>query len=75
VQFRRAGDGSWKVLEINARPAGGAVYAEQFGSRLVADWGGLLTGRLSPDEVDCTPIDLEIEFTQTLALVDQGGTA
>lgn len=72
VQFRRASDGTWKVLEINARAAGGAVYAEQFGGRLVADWGGLLTGRLSPAEVDRTRVDLEIEFTQTVVLVGEG---
>jgi hypothetical protein len=69
AQFRRANDGSWKVLEINARPAGGAVYAEQFGGGFVADWGGLLTGRLSPAEINRTPLDVEVEFTRTLVLV------
>ena len=68
VQFRKANDGSWKVLEINARPAGGSVYAEQFGGRLLADWGGLLTGRLTPADVDQTPLDIEITFTSKLEL-------
>jgi phosphoribosylamine-glycine ligase len=69
VQFRKAEDGSWKVLEINARPAGGSVYAEQFGGRLLADWAGLLTGRIGANDVDQTSIDLEIAFESKLALV------
>ena len=68
VQFRRATDGSWKALEINARPAGGSVYAEQFGGKLLADWGGLLTRRITPSQVDQTPIDIEIAFTSKLEL-------
>lgn len=68
VQFRMANDGSWKALEINARPAGGSVYAEQFGGRLLADWGGLLTGRITTAEVDQTPLDIEIAFTSKLEL-------
>lgn len=62
IQFRKASDDSWKVLEINARPAGGSVYAEQFGSALLAEWGGLLTGRLTPDMVSKPNIDLEVEI-------------
>lgn len=69
VQFRQAVDGSWKALEINARPAGGSIYAEQFGGRLIADWGGLLTGRITPDQVDRTPLDIEIAFENNLSLV------
>src|SRR3546814_3030735 len=37
AQFRRAEDGRWLLLEINARPAGGVVYAEQVGCGLIAD--------------------------------------
>lgn len=72
IQFRRARDDSWKVLEINPRAAGGAVYADPFGGRLVADWGGLISGRLTPEAVDRSPLDITLAFTQTLALVDQG---
>src|SRR3546814_359097 len=49
AQFRRAEDGRWLLLEINARPAGGVVYEAQVGCSLLADWAGLLTGRLTPD--------------------------
>jgi len=63
AQFRRAVDGTWKLLEINARPAGGVVYADQVGCRLVADWAGLLTGRLSADTVDRSVIDTEVAFS------------
>ena len=61
-QFRRADDDSWKLLEINARPAGGVVYADQVGCHLVSDWGGLLTGRLTPEQIDRSIIDTEVSF-------------
>lgn len=61
-QFRRAEDDSWKLLEINARPAGGVVYADQVGCNLVGDWGGLLSGRLTPDRIDRSIVDTEVSF-------------
>lgn len=63
AQFRRAEDGRWILLEINARPAGGVVYADQVGCRLIADWAGLLTGRLMPETIDRTEIDTEVAFS------------
>ena len=63
AQFRRAVDGTWKLLEINARPAGGVVYADQVGCGLVADWAGLLTGRLSAATIDRPAIDTEVAFS------------
>jgi len=70
LQFRKACDDSWKILEINARPAGGSVYAEEFGSKLLGDWGGILTGRLRPHEVTAPAIDLEIRKTTVHSIVD-----
>lgn len=61
-QFRRAEDDGWKLLEINARPAGGVVYADQVGCNLVGDWGGLLTGRLTPNQVERPIVDVEVSF-------------
>lgn len=69
AQFRRANDDSWKLLEINARPAGGVVYADQVGCRLVADWAGLLTGRLTPETIDRSAIDSEVSFTTVVQAV------
>lgn len=66
VQFRRADDGSWKALEINTRPAGGSVYGEPFGTHLLGDWGGLLSGRLTPEQVSRPNIDLDLEMSTTL---------
>ncbi|MPS67213.1 MAG: ATP-dependent carboxylate-amine ligase [Novosphingobium sp.] len=66
VQFRRAEDGSWKALEINARPAGGSVYGEPFGTQLIGDWGGLLSGRLTPGQVSTPNIDLDLEMSTSL---------
>lgn len=63
IQFRRAADGTWKALEINARPAGGSIYAEALGGGLLGDWGGLLTGRLRPHEVSQPEFDVEIELS------------
>lgn len=62
LQFRRAADDSWKLLEINARPAGGVVYADEVGCGLVADWAGLLTGRLTPDTVHQADINTLVAF-------------
>lgn len=73
AQFRRAIDGGWKLLEINARPAGGVVFADQVGCRLVADWAGLLTGRLSADTIDRRAIDTEVAFTTVVQ--ELAGTA
>src|SRR3546814_19415049 len=63
AQFRRAEDGRWLLLEINARPAGGVVYADQVGCSLIADWAGLLTGRSTPDTIDRSEVDTEVAFS------------
>ncbi|EGF93713.1 ATP-grasp domain protein [Asticcacaulis biprosthecium C19] len=62
IQFRKHRDASWKVLEINARPAGGVVYAEAVGAGILAGWAGLLTGRMTADEVEGKMIDTEVGF-------------
>ena len=62
LQFRRADDDSWKLLEINARPAGGVVYADEVGCGLIGDWAGLLTGRLTPDSVHQPNINTHVAF-------------
>lgn len=63
MQFRRAADGRWLLLEVNARPAGGVVYADQVGCSLIADWAGLLTGRLTPDTIDRSEVNTEVVFS------------
>jgi hypothetical protein len=50
-QFRRAADGTWKLLEINARPAGGSTHSEQVGAGVLGDWARILVGALDPAEV------------------------
>jgi len=69
AQFRRDRLGAWKLLEINARPAGGIVYAEQVGCGLIADWTRLLTGRIVPAEVTRPAIDTEIRFGTSIHAV------
>lgn len=63
AQFRRATDGAWKLLEINARPAGGVVYAEQVGANLLADWARLLTGTATAGDIRSVGIDTEVSFS------------
>jgi hypothetical protein len=74
VQFRKAKDGSWKALEINARPAGGSVYGEEFGTGLLADWGGLLSGRLTADTISRPDLDFKIKTTSSIARVSESPT-
>ncbi|WP_408589433.1 ATP-grasp domain-containing protein [Novosphingobium sp.] len=74
VQFRKARDGSWKALEINARPAGGSVYGEEFGTGLLADWGGLLTSRLTADTISRPNLDFKIKTTSSIARLSERPT-
>lgn len=66
VQFRRHNDGNWKLLEINARPAGGSVYSEKVGSRILADWALLMAGRITPEKIRPLTIDTQIALTTTI---------
>lgn len=68
IQFRKAKNGSWKVLEINTRPAGGSVYGEEFGTSLLGDWGGLLSGRLTRETILLPDLDFKIKTTATISL-------
>ncbi|WP_346246950.1 ATP-grasp domain-containing protein [Sphingomonas rustica] len=61
IQYRKAVDGSWRVLEINPRAAGGIVNSELAGARLVESWTRLLTGRLKPAEVPRPSIDAIVQ--------------
>ena len=70
AQFRRARDGCWKLLEINTRPAGGIIYSEQVGCRLIADWTRILTGKATASSISRIPIDTEISFSNSVREVD-----
>lgn len=69
VQFRKAKDGSWKVLEINARPAGGVVYGEEFGGTVLADWAALLMGKKQAKDIKPDNIDLKVKRVVTNEIV------
>lgn len=60
LQFRRASDGTWKLLEINTRPAGGSSFAESVGAGILANWARLLTRRIVPGDVAQPNIDTEV---------------
>lgn len=69
AQFRRHADGSWKILEINARPAGGSVYSESVGCGILVDWARLLTGMITPDNVGRNVVDTHIRFVSSVEQV------
>lgn len=50
VQYRRDKDGNWRILEINPRPAGGSIYSEDTGFRVIELWTWLLLGVITPKE-------------------------
>ncbi len=67
AQFRLDADNHWRLLEINARPAGGVIYADHVGANMVSDWAGLFTGRLTAETISRPNIDREVAFA-TVAL-------
>lgn len=56
IQYRKDSNGEWKILEINDRPCGGVIKSEAAGAGLIEQWGGLLTGRLKPSDVQHRPV-------------------
>jgi hypothetical protein len=48
VQYRQNREGSWRILEINARAAGGASYCDEVGIPFCATWMDVITGEAAP---------------------------
>lgn len=69
VQFRRAAEGEWRLLEINARPAGGVVHGERLGAGMLGDWARLLAGTVKPSEVARPRIDAVMESRTAMEVV------
>lgn len=63
VQYKQNRQGEWRILEINARAAGGASYCDEVGIPFCATWIDLITGTAEPFDAQ---IDAEIT-TVTLA--------
>lgn len=61
IQYRKSAKGTWHVLEINDRPCGGIVKSEAAGAGLIEQWGGLLTNRLTPDQVQHRPVNATLQ--------------
>lgn len=57
VQYKQDREGAWRILEINARAAGGASYCDEMGIPFCAKWMDVITGTAEPFE---TAIDAEI---------------
>ena len=70
IQYRKARDGSWKILEINARPAGGSMSAENHGGRMIGDWARLLTGEANPENIVQPDLDIKITIESTRTVTD-----
>jgi hypothetical protein len=57
VQYKQDRHGNWRILEINARAAGGASYCDAAGVPFCATWIDVVTGTATPFEAD---IDTEV---------------
>lgn len=57
VQYKRDRKGDWRILEINARAAGGASYCDEAGVPFSATWLDVVSGAARPFDTD---IDAEI---------------
>ena len=71
VQFRRANGGEWRLLEINARPAGGVVHGERLGAAILGDWARLLAGTKTPDDIVRPRIDVVVESRTVMEAVSR----
>lgn len=69
IQYRRHRDGSWKILEINARAAGGIIYSEACGGELIRNWTRLLTGRSQTWQIQQPEIDQRIAINTVIAKI------
>lgn len=54
VQYRLDSHGSWRILEINPRPAGGSIHSEDADFNIISAWAGLIIGAIQPK--DCRQI-------------------
>lgn len=57
VQYKQDRRGEWRILEINARAAGGATYCDEVGIPFCATWLDVITGTATPFDA---AIDTEI---------------
>ena len=57
VQYKLDRRGAWRILEINARAAGGSSYCDEVGIPFCGTWIDVLTGTARPFEAS---IDVEI---------------
>ncbi len=51
VQYMLDTNSEWKILEINPRPAGGAVYGEDGGFGVISGWAKLVSHEAVPDDI------------------------
>jgi hypothetical protein len=71
VQFRRDASGEWRLLEINARPAGGVIHGEKVGAGILADWARLLAGTIGPDGVSRPRMDVTLESRAAMVAIEK----
>lgn len=48
VQYKQDRQGGWRILEVNARAAGGASYCDEVGIPFCATWIDVMTGTAMP---------------------------
>lgn len=51
MQYRKHENNTWKILEVNPRPAGGSIYSDDAGFDIINQWTKLIAGKINPEDV------------------------
>jgi hypothetical protein len=65
MQYRLDGNGAWRMLEVNPRPAGGSIHSEDAGFGIITDWTHLVTGAIGPEDVKQREAAHTVRFVRT----------
>jgi hypothetical protein len=64
TQYRFDKQASWKMLEVNPRPAGGSINSEDAGFGIITDWAKLVAGIAGPGDIRQHEDDVLLQFTR-----------
>jgi predicted ATP-grasp superfamily ATP-dependent carboligase len=70
MQYRQRDDGSWKILEVNPRPAGGSIYSEDAGFGIISQWTKLVTGKISPSQVQQIEKSCKVRLERQIKIME-----
>lgn len=69
IQYRLDARGKWRILEVNARPAGGSIHSDDVGFGIISDWARLIAGTRQPDEIEQFEHDVLVKFERRAVVV------